>query len=128
VSPLRCLIKTISLIRRAHTVGTLIFVVVLFWWNWCLKSQLCACKAGALLLEPQLQLILLWLFWRWGLVNYFPKLASNCESPYFSLPSSYDYRCELLALGFNLMLMHIVGVRKNSPIFSRSLHSDALIT
>jgi hypothetical protein len=30
------------------------------------------CKAGALPFEPHLQPILLWLFWRWGLVNYLP--------------------------------------------------------
>jgi hypothetical protein len=32
---------------------------------------------GALLLEPHLQSILLWLFWRWDLENYLPGLASN---------------------------------------------------
>jgi hypothetical protein len=31
-----------------------------------LNSGLCTCKAGALLLEPHLQSIFLWLFWRWG--------------------------------------------------------------
>jgi hypothetical protein len=36
---------------------------------------------------------LLWLFWRWGLVNYLPRLAANHDSPNFSLPSSYDYKC-----------------------------------
>jgi hypothetical protein len=40
-----------------------------------LNSGLHACKAGALLLEPRLQSILLWLFWSWGLVNYLPGLA-----------------------------------------------------
>jgi hypothetical protein len=34
-------------------------------------------KAGALPLEPHLQPILLWLFWRWGLKNYLPGLTSN---------------------------------------------------
>jgi hypothetical protein len=37
-------------------------------------------------------------------VNYFPVLASNCDPPDFSLPSSEGYRCEplapLLSLGF----------------------------
>jgi hypothetical protein len=32
-----------------------------------LNSGLCACKTGALPLEPYIQFILLWLFWRWGL-------------------------------------------------------------
>jgi hypothetical protein len=36
------------------------------WRDWGLNWGLCACKAGTLLLEPQLQSILLWLFWRWG--------------------------------------------------------------
>jgi hypothetical protein len=34
---------------------------------------------------------LLRLFWRWGLENYLPGLASNCN-PDLSLPSSWDYR------------------------------------
>jgi hypothetical protein len=42
-----------------------------FWWDWALNSGLCTCKAGALLLKPHLQSILLCLFWRWGLENYF---------------------------------------------------------
>jgi hypothetical protein len=43
-----------------------------FLWDWGLNSGLCVCKAGTLLLEPHLQSILFWLFWRWGLTNYFP--------------------------------------------------------
>jgi hypothetical protein len=31
---------------------------------------------------------LLWLFWRWGLLNYLPGLSSNPEPPDLSLPSS----------------------------------------
>jgi hypothetical protein len=38
-------------------------------------------------LEPHLQSILLWLFWRWDLVNYLPWLALNCNPPNLSLPS-----------------------------------------
>jgi hypothetical protein len=38
--------------------------------------------------------ISLWLFWRWGLVNYFLGLASNHGTPYLSFPSNWDYRCE----------------------------------
>jgi hypothetical protein len=34
-----------------------------------LNSGLHACKAGTLPLEPHLQSILLWLFWRWGGVS-----------------------------------------------------------
>jgi hypothetical protein len=42
-----------------------------FWWDWGLNSRLCTYKAGILLLKPHLQPILLWLFWKWGLENYF---------------------------------------------------------
>jgi hypothetical protein len=42
-----------------------------------------ACKAGALLLEPQS--ILLWLSWRWGLKNYLPGMASNCHPSVFQV-------------------------------------------
>jgi hypothetical protein len=31
---------------------------------------------------------LLWLFWRWGLKNYLPGLASDLNPPHLSLPSS----------------------------------------
>jgi hypothetical protein len=31
---------------------------------------------------------LLWLFWRWGLVNYLPGLVLNRDPPNLSLPSS----------------------------------------
>jgi hypothetical protein len=34
--------------------------------DWGLNSRLHACKVSTLLLEPHLQSILLWLFWRWG--------------------------------------------------------------
>jgi hypothetical protein len=29
---------------------------------------------------------LLWLFWRWGPLNYLPGLALNCDPPNNSLP------------------------------------------
>jgi hypothetical protein len=32
--------------------------------------------------------ILLWLFWRWGLMNYLPRLALNYDAPNLSLPNS----------------------------------------
>jgi hypothetical protein len=31
---------------------------------------------------------LFWVFWRWGLMNYLPRLASNLNLPDLSLPSS----------------------------------------
>jgi hypothetical protein len=48
-------------------------------------------KAGSLWLEPHLQSILLWLLWRWGSPDYLSRLASNCDPPYLSLQSSWDY-------------------------------------
>jgi hypothetical protein len=53
------------------------------------------------LLEPHLQSIFLWSFWRWGLENYLPGLPLNLDPPALSLPRSQDYRCETPALGMN---------------------------
>jgi hypothetical protein len=57
---------------------------------------------GPLLLDPHLQSIVLWLFWRWGLSNYLPRLASIQHPADLSLT---HYRCELLALGLNYFFM-----------------------
>jgi hypothetical protein len=65
---------------------------IFFWWDWGLNSRLHTCKACFLPLEPQLQFVLLWLFCRWGLLNYLPGLALNSDFPSLSLPSSQDYR------------------------------------
>jgi hypothetical protein len=46
------------------------------------------CKAGTLTLEPHLYSILLWLLWRWGLMNYLLDLALNQDPPNVSLPNS----------------------------------------
>jgi hypothetical protein len=48
---------------------------------WGLNSGPRACLTNALSLGPHLQSVLLWLFWRWGLENYLPWLASNCNPP-----------------------------------------------
>jgi hypothetical protein len=45
-----------------------------------------ACKAGILLLEPHLQSILIWLFWRWNLTNCLSGLASNHSPSDLSFP------------------------------------------
>jgi hypothetical protein len=56
-------------------------------WNWGLNSGFHVCIAGALSLDPQCQSILLLLFWRQGIENYFPRLALNhdplnwCQAP-----------------------------------------------
>jgi hypothetical protein len=66
-------------------------------------------KAGALPLELHLQSILLWLFWRWGIWNCFPRLALNFDSPNFNLSTSWEYGpmspvlfCFFAILGFEL--------------------------
>jgi hypothetical protein len=78
------------------TLGGFPFLFFLFWWDQSLNSGLFTCKAGALLLEPCLQPILLWLFWRWGLVNYLPSLGLNPDLPDLSLPNRQGYSCEAL--------------------------------
>jgi hypothetical protein len=50
------------------------------------KSNLVIC--GAWVRNPSAQSILLWLFWRWDLVNCLPNLASNVDLLDLSLPSS----------------------------------------
>jgi hypothetical protein len=46
-----------------------------------LDSRLSTYNAGALPLEPHLQSILLWLIWRWDLMNYLYGLTSNQDPP-----------------------------------------------
>jgi hypothetical protein len=53
----------------------------LFWWDCSLNSGLHACKAGTLPLDAALQSILLWIFWRWGFVNYLLRLDSEQDTP-----------------------------------------------
>jgi hypothetical protein len=76
-------------------------------WDWGLDSGFCACKANAVPLDPHLQSILLWLYWRWGLENYLPGLASNLDLPDLSLSSSQVYRCESLASGSYLVFIYL---------------------
>jgi hypothetical protein len=64
------------------------YVFSILGWDWDLNLGLQACKAGTLPLETHFQSILLWLVWRWGLLNYLPGLASNREPPRLSFPSS----------------------------------------
>jgi hypothetical protein len=42
------------------------YSILIFYW--AMNSGLHVHKADALPLEPQLQSILLWLFWRWGIL------------------------------------------------------------
>jgi hypothetical protein len=66
------------------------------------NSGLLTCKAGALLLEPHLQFILLWLFWRSVLANNLPGLTLNLDPLDLSLPNSWDYRPETRTPSLNL--------------------------
>jgi hypothetical protein len=66
--------------------------IYLFFYETSLNSGLHVCKAGALLFQPYLQSIFLWLFWRLGFsICLGLNLAShclNCNPPNLSLPSS----------------------------------------
>jgi hypothetical protein len=53
-------------------------------WDWSLNLRLGACKADTVLLEPHLQSILFWIFWRWVSGT---ELASNLNPPNLSLPN-----------------------------------------
>jgi hypothetical protein len=72
-----------------------------------LELRVCTCNACALLLEPRLQSILLWLFWRWGLSNYLLRLATNYDPTDLRLTSSWDYRRELSGPSFTSALFNI---------------------
>jgi hypothetical protein len=58
----------------------------MYYSKWGLNLGLQTHKVDALLLESHLQFILLWLFWRWCLLNYLPELASNLNPPDLRLP------------------------------------------
>jgi hypothetical protein len=60
---------------------TILIFYLFFWWDWGLTSGLHTCKVGTLLLEPHLQSILLWLFWRWGLENLDSSSLSLLSEP-----------------------------------------------
>jgi hypothetical protein len=70
-----------------HNLVNAYYLSSFFWEGWAgvLNSGLCPCK---ILPESHLQPILLWLFWRWGLEDYLPRLALNFNTPSLSLLSS----------------------------------------
>jgi hypothetical protein len=77
-----------------------------------LNSGLCTCKAGTskskgLQLEPHIQSILLWLFWRWDLVNYLPRMALNCN---LLISASQVARITGVSLGLKVILPRVIGV------------------
>jgi hypothetical protein len=47
---------------------------------------------------------LIWLFWSWDLMNYFLRLALNCDPPNLRLPRSLDYGHEPLVSGTSRFL------------------------
>jgi hypothetical protein len=61
---------------------------IFFWWDWGLNSGLQAYKADTSWLEPHFLFILLWLFWKTDLVNYFPGPPLSVYLPDFIFPSS----------------------------------------
>jgi hypothetical protein len=66
------LLGTCVLVLRFTRVTLLYFLLSLsffFWWDWSLNSGLHACTVGTVQLEPHLQVIFLWLFWKMGSVG-----------------------------------------------------------
>jgi hypothetical protein len=59
-----------------------------FGWEWNLNSGLYTYKAGALLLEPHVQSILLWFFGDEKMEYCLPMLVSNLNPPNLCFPSS----------------------------------------
>jgi hypothetical protein len=69
--------------------STYLFVLLGFLIGLVFELRTSCCQAGTLLLEPYLQSILLWLFWRWRSHELFePWLASTCSPPDLSFPNS----------------------------------------
>jgi hypothetical protein len=63
------------------------------------------------------------LFWRWGLCT---RLASNLNTPNFSLPSSQDYRCEALAPGLIILINTEKHVKTGYNKTQRTTRAKAL--
>jgi hypothetical protein len=68
--------RNLLIVVRTLNVRSILLANFFFlWWDWGLNSGLCTCKAVTLLLEPHLQSILLWLFWRWGSLKLFASAS-----------------------------------------------------
>jgi hypothetical protein len=72
-------------IKVGEKVLLLLLFDLLFWWKWGLNSKLRSYKGSTLPFDPRLQSICSGYFWKWGLVNYVPGLASNSDPPNLSL-------------------------------------------
>jgi hypothetical protein len=74
-------------------------------------SMLGGAEAGGLPLEPLNQpFFFRWVFSRWGLVNYLPRLASNPNPPDLCLLSSWDYWHEPLAPGSTFIFIYLLFI------------------
>jgi hypothetical protein len=64
-----------------------VFNLNFFWWDWGLNSGLLHLQSwcSSIWATPPVRFTLVM---RWGLMNYLPGLASNCQSPNLSFPSS----------------------------------------
>jgi hypothetical protein len=78
---------------------------IIFLWDWGLNSGFQTFKEGALPLEPHLQSILLWLFWRWG---------------FRSICSGWPWTVILLISAFQVA--RISGVRHQHPAYYKILN------
>jgi hypothetical protein len=81
-------------------------------WDWSLNSDLHTWKASILLLEPYLQSILLWLFWRWGLVSYFSGCSQTSVLPISASQvariTAMSHQC--LAICYNIFIYYLFFV------------------
>jgi hypothetical protein len=75
----RCLVRNLS----PYSVICIMSDFFFFWGG----MGVWTCKAGALLLEPHLQSILFWLFWRWGSWE-FVQAGLELQPPSLILPNS----------------------------------------
>jgi hypothetical protein len=60
-------------------------------WNWELNQVFTFAKQVVYCLEHISSPLFLWLFWKWGLENYLPRLASNSKMYTFLLIFIFHY-------------------------------------